>query len=226
MTSFWTKDPTILFNSEYISQLYPLTSMSSEEKLNAITRLVILLTILGYFFTQTLKIVITGIITLAVIVILYNVNKNKPNKLPSSKKSKIIEKFENLNCYNVLKDNYTPPTVKNPVMNVLLTEINDNPNRESAAPCYNKKVNDDIDKKTQKMIENNFGDSTIDKKLFKDLADAYDFDNSMRTFYSTANTKIPNDQEAFAEFCYGDMISCKEGNGFACIKDNYRYTNY
>lgn len=223
MSTFWIKDPTVLFKSENISQLYPRELMTSEEKLNAITRLVIILTILGYLFTQKYKIVITGIITLAVIILLYYINNNK---VKPNKQKKIIEKFDNLNCYNILKKGYTNPTPINPVMNVLLTEIDDNPNRSSAAPSYNKKVGEEIDKKTQKFIENNFGDSNIDERLFKDLADAYDFDNSMRTFYSTANTKIPNDQDAFAEFCYGDMISCKEGNGFACIKDNYRYTNY
>lgn len=231
MSTFWIKDPTILLKSQYIAQLYPSESMSSEEKLNAITRLVILLTILGYLLTQTYKIVITGLVTLAVIILLYFINRNKVSKETNlSKKQKLIEKFENLNtnltCKNILKKNYTNPTQLNPAMNVLLTEINDNPNRSSAAPAYNKTVGEDIDNKTQKFIENNFNDPDIKDKLFKDLADAYDFDNSMRTFYSTANTKIPNDQDAFAEFCYGDMISCKEGNGFACIKDNYRYTNY
>jgi len=195
--------------------------MSPEEKLNAITRLVILLTILGYLFTQTYKIIITGVITLGVIILLYNVNKNKEVQKP-----KVVEKFENMNCYNALKNSYTNPTTLNPAMNVLLTEINDNPNRASAAPAYNKTVGIEMDNKTKKIVEKNFGDPNIDERLFKDLADAYDFDNSMRTFYATANTKIPNDQDAFAEFCYGDMISCKEGNGLACVKDNYRYTNY
>ena len=221
MSTFWTKDPSILFKSEYIFQLYPLSSMSPEEKLNAITRLVILLTILGYLFTQTYKIIITGVITLGVIILLYNVNKNKAVENP-----KVVEKFENMNCYNALKNSYTNPTSLNPAMNVLLTEINDNPNRAPAAPAYNKKVGIEMDDKTKKIVEKNFGDPNIDERLFKDLADAYDFDNSMRTFYATANTKIPNDQDAFAEFCYGDMISCKEGNGLACVKDNYRYTNY
>lgn len=221
MSTFWTKDPSILFKSEYMFQLYPLSSMSPEEKLNAITRLVIVLTILGYLFTQTYKIIITGVITLGVIILLYNVNKNKEVQNP-----KVVEKFENMNCYNALKNSYTNPTTLNPAMNVLLTEINDNPNRASAAPAYNKTVGIEMDNKTKKIVEKNFGDPNIDERLFKDLADAYDFDNSMRTFYATANTKIPNDQDAFAEFCYGDMISCKEGNGLACVKDNYRYTNY
>lgn len=222
MTIFWTKEPSILFKREYITQLYPASTMSPEEKLNAVTRLVILLTILGYLITQTFKIVITGLVTLAVLVLLYNINKNKK----TSETPKVLEKFDNMNCYNTLKDSYTNPTPVNPAMNVLLTEINDNPNRLQAAPAYNKKVGKEIDKTTQKMVEKNFGDKHIDERLFKDLADAFDFDNSMRTFYSTANTKIPNDQDAFAEFCYGDMISCKEGNGLACVKDNYRYTNY
>lgn len=218
MNTFWTSHPTILFNSEYITQLYPLPTMSPEEKLNAVTRLIILLTILGYLLTQTIKILITGVITLAVIVLLYNINYRK-------NKAKVFEKYENMNCYNNLKS-YTKPTALNPAMNVLLTEINDNPNRHQAAPSYNKKVNNEINKTTQKMVENNFGDKNIDKRLFKDLADAFEFDNSMRTFYSTANTKIPNDQDAFAEFCYGDMISCKEGNELACVRNNSRYTNY
>jgi hypothetical protein len=223
MTTFWTKDPTVLFKSEYITQLYPVSTMSPEEKLNAVSRLVIVLTILGYLLTQTFKIVVTGLVTLAVLVLLYNINKNKKS---GTDKPKVLEKFENMNCYNVLKGSYTNPTPVNPAMNVLLTEINDNPNRSQAAPSYNKNVGIQIDKATRKMVETNFGDKNIDERLFKDLADAFDFDNSMRTFYATANTKIPNDQDAFAEFCYGDMISCKEGNGFACVKDNYRYTNY
>lgn len=223
MTTFWTKDPTVLFKAEYVRQLYPVSTMSPEEKLNAVSRLVILLTILGYLITRTFKIVITGVVTLAVLVLLYNINNSNKS---SNEKPKVLEKFENMNCYDVLKNAYTNPSPVNPAMNVLLTEIDDNPNRSQAAPAYDKNVGKQIDKTTQKMVEKNFGDKHIDERLFKDLADAFDFDNSMRTFYATANTKIPNDQDAFAEFCYGDMISCKEGNGFACVKDNYRYTNY
>ena len=47
--------------------------MTSEEKLNSITRLVILLTLLGYLITKTFKIVVTGIVTLAAIVILFSI---------------------------------------------------------------------------------------------------------------------------------------------------------
>ena len=39
----------------------------------------------------------------------------------------------------------------------------------------------------------------------------------------THSYKIPNEQRRFAEFCYGNMPSCKEGNDFACMQNNERY---
>ena len=47
----------------------------------------------------------------------------------------------------------------------------------------------------------------------------------MRNFYTMPNSRIPNDQKGFAEFCYGTMVSCKEGNEFACEKNMYRNPN-
>jgi hypothetical protein len=44
-TPFWTNDPTILLNKDNITEVWPLTSMDYEQKLNAISRLVIVLTI-------------------------------------------------------------------------------------------------------------------------------------------------------------------------------------
>ena len=62
----------------------------------------------------------------------------------------------------------------------------------------------------------------IDKRLFKDLGDSFIFDQSMRSFYATPNTQVPNDQKAFADFCYGDMISCRGGDALACSRHNPR----
>ena len=67
---FWLKDPTILFK-ENIMELWPKSSMSYEEKLNAISRLVIVLIILGLLITQNLNMLWLGIITLIIIVLLY-----------------------------------------------------------------------------------------------------------------------------------------------------------
>jgi hypothetical protein len=82
-------------------------------------------------------------------------------------------------------------------------------------------VSADITEKAKQMvIANNPNNPDIADKLFKDLGDQYMFEQSMQSFYSTASTTIPNDQESFSEFCYGGMISCKEGNAFACARNN------
>ena len=48
----------------------------------------------------------------------------------------------------------------------------------------------------------------------------------MRSYYSTPNSKVMNDQGAFSKFLYGDMPSCKDGNAFACEQNNQRYNLY
>ena len=52
-----------------------------------------------------------------------------------------------------------------------------------------------------------------------------ELEQSLRQFYSTANTTIPNNQAGFAEFCYGNMSSCKEGDDMACSKNLRRLGN-
>jgi len=213
---FWVNDIKVLFNQNHIMHLVPLETMSFEEKLNAMTRLVIIMTLLGYLITKKNKFIITGIITILAIIFLYKIKTE-----PISKKTiNIKEGFSNPELYKLLKKNFTEPSQQNPLMNVLPTEIQDNPERNQAAPAYNKAVEKEINEKTKEFITNNFDDKTnIDERLFKDLGDNVMFDNSMRAWYSTANTTVPNDQKSFAEYCYGDMVSCKEGNEFACTRN-------
>ena len=132
------------------------------------------------------------------------------------------EGFTNPDLYKAVKSSFTQPTKTNPLMNVSLPELNGNPKRKPAAPSFNPVVEHDINEKTkQSIIENNGGNPN----LFSNLGDNVIFKHSMRNFYSTANSRVPNDQTAFAEFCYGDMPSCKENNGLACVKNNYRHIN-
>jgi hypothetical protein len=48
-------------------------------------------------------------------------------------------------------------------------------------------------------------------------------------FFSTANTRVVNDQGAFGKYLYGDMPSAKESNPEGNIqreKDAFRYNLY
>ena len=217
----WIKKPTVLLDKEHIKNLWPRADMEMVEKINAITRLIIILTFLGYLVSRSVKIIITGVITLGVLVFLYYSKRKKPS-LPSAEKiSK--EGFTNPELYKLMEGNFTKPTKENPLMNVNLTELNGNPNRKAAAPAFNPEVEKQINDKTKtQILEKN----SYNEKLFKNLGENIGFEHSMRNFYATPNTQIPNDQKGFAEFCYGDMPSCKEGNEFACIKNTGRWTNY
>tara|TARA_B100001121_G_C18668159_1_gene612422 strand:+ start:78 stop:758 length:681 start_codon:yes stop_codon:yes gene_type:complete len=219
---FWLNKPAILLDRDHITEFWCNKDMTSSQKLNAVTRLVIVLTVLGYFMTQNINFLIMGFITLGIIIALYyhfatrsRVNKPKKN---------IREGFTNPKEFKALENNFTKPTMKNPLMNVSLPEIGDDPQRKSAAPAFNPAVEKEINSSTKRQIRAMHRDQPdIDEKLFKDLGDNFNFEQSMRPFYATANTQIPNDQKSFAEFCYGNMPSCKEGNAFACMQNNERY---
>ena len=215
---FWLNNPTILFNNQKALEIWPKPDMSSPQKLNALTRLIIYLSILGYFITKNPSIFMTSFVTLAVICILHYISQNR-----SEKKEK-KEGFTNPEIYKQLKNTFTNPTPQNPLMNVSLPEINENPNRPPAAPAYNREVEKEINASTETFIDKNFENSPeIKNKLFADLGDRFEFENgAMHNYYATANTQIPNDQKGFADFCYGSMISAKDGNDFALARNNPR----
>jgi hypothetical protein len=111
----------------------------------------------------------------------------------------------------------------------LLTDIADNPNRKSAAPSFNPDVHDDITKVVKKQTQMlNPSISNTNKQLYGDLYDNYVLDNSMMRFYTTANTRVENDQGAFSKYLYGDMYSAKEDTpegAMMRVKDNWQWIN-
>jgi len=230
MAKFWLSDPAILLAKERILELWPTPTMSFEEKLNSITRLVIFVTIIAFAFTMSFRILIVGIITVIAIVLLYRMHKSrKGDKEGFEAIKRDLQDERNLNAANLepfLKSEFQPGTATNPFSNVLLTDIGDHPERKAAPPSFNPQVDEDIMRKTKNMIQDL--NPTIDntnKQLFGDLANNFDLDQSMRVFNSNANTRVANDQSAFAQFLYGGMISGKE-SALARVQDNPRYTLY
>tara|TARA_R110002072_G_scaffold76776_4_gene179812 strand:+ start:3739 stop:4464 length:726 start_codon:yes stop_codon:yes gene_type:complete len=219
---FWTKNPAILLDSDHISEIWITKNMSKNEKLNSISRLVILLTIISYIFLKDIKILIAGIVTLIIIIFLYysysRINNKNEGFMNINQKSN-----EKLDKIYLNPKYFTQSTVKNPLSNVDLPEIKDNPKRNAAPPSYNKKVEEKINNNTKEFIAKNFDDENIGKKLFNDLGDNLQFENSMRQFYSTSSTTVPNDQESFLKFCFGDMVSCRGGDSESCINSSFRH---
>ena len=222
INTLWINNPKILFDTDKIFNLWPLESMSREEKINSMSRLVLFITLFGIFIFRDVKILLTGIITLVILILTYYY-LNRNNNL--SILNKLKEGFSDETFYNNNKNNYTNPNKDNPIMNILLPEIQDDPHRKTAAPSYNNAVKQEINKSTKDFVKKNFNDDKIDTKLFNDLGDKIQFEQSMRQFYTTPNTQIPNNQKEFAQFCYGNMASCKDGDTEMCLKSSYRHTN-
>lgn len=238
---FWSNDPTILLNKDLIFELWPTTDMYYEQKLNAITRLIILITILGYILTMSLRILVIGFLTLAVIFVLFKMRKQKLNKdmmkegffvdEPKSIKQQLKSIINPVTLDSVLQDEFKEGNKKNPFSNVLLTQINDNPDRKSAPPAFNVDVDEDITKNVKRSVQMmNPGIKNTNKQLYGDLWQNFLLDDANRVFYSTANTKItPGDQGALGQYLYGNMPSSKGSDFLSAVqreKDSYRYTLY
>ena len=242
-TTFWTNDPTILFHKESILQLWPSKKMTFECKLNAISRLVILLTILGFIFTRNIRLLIVCSITLAIIIGLYKLRKqNIVSSLIKKKEGFSVNSSVQpsslspspmttnpVTLESVLRSEFHPTTKKNPFGNVLLTDIADSPDRKAAAPSFNPDVYDEIDSVVKKQTQMlNPSIINTNKQLYGDLYESYQLDKSLMRFYSTANTRVENDAHAFKNYLYGAMYSSKEDTpegAMMRVKNNWQWIN-
>jgi hypothetical protein len=98
----------------------------------------------------------------------------------------------------------TFPTPANPFMNVLLTEIADNPYRDPAANVAGNEVKAELDTYFNTMFA-------------RDPGDVFNHTQNQRNWVAMPSTTIPNDQEAFANWLYRvPGQTCKEGNLAVC----------
>lgn len=229
----WFDDPTILFNKDSIFELWPTMDMCYEQKINAITRLVILITILGYILTTSKRIVAVGVLTLVVIYVLFKSRKQKiTNDMINegfTSSSMVEVTGEPVPLDAVLKTEFKQGSKKNPFSNVLLTQIGDEPDRKSAPPSFNVDVDEDITKNIKRAVQMmNPGIKNTSKQLFGDLYQEQQLDNFSRQLYSTPNSRVENDQGAYSKFLFGTMPSAKESTpegNMQRYKDNWRWIN-
>jgi hypothetical protein len=229
---FWAEDPNIMFNQKYIMEFFPTETMTYNQKLNAVSRTIIFLSITSFLFNQNMRILVISGLVLGSIYALFLYHTREESKI-RNKISKEKEGFEDaaiayLNQEQIPIDPnvFMQPTSINPMGNVLMTDYDFNPNKQPAPPSFIEPIASSILNSAKQLVqEANPGQPDIANKLFSDLNDEMGFEQSMRQFVSNPSTTIPNDQGAFADFCYGSMISCKEGNAFACAKNLSHYTN-
>ena len=256
---FWTENPNVLLDPKYLFEVCPVPSqMTFEQELNALTRLVVLFSLLVLVRSgPDLKTVLICALTLAAIALFYRYDVFH-RASPGCASTRRQEGYSNP-AANPAAPHYdnrahdaaaaatltatttTMPalfdrsTSTNPFANVLVTDYQDNPGKKPAEPSHGDDFGQDprdgrvvvvrhdddfILQNTKDMIQDcHPGQPDLAEKLFTDMGDQYVFEQSLRPFHSNPSTTIPNDQRGFAEFCYGSMISCKEGNLFACARN-------
>ena len=206
--AFWLEDPSILFKSDKLKELYPEEHFNLNEKLNALSRFILYLTFIGYVFLKKKMIVVIGIILLGIIVIFYKYKRQEGFQSPDIK-------------HTILNHSM------NPLGNTLMQEYKENPYKETSIlkqyiepdssygktrqyeTTYNKDTEKKINNKVKQFIKENNSDNPDIQKLFSNEGNNRNFNSSMRQFYTVANTTVPNDQNDFLSYCYGTLPSNK-----------------
>jgi len=220
---FWYENPNVLIHSDYIYELFPTDDMEYAQMLNAVTRTAIFMTLVLYIIAPNARVLLLLAVTLGVIFLMYHYSKKERDAeaFQTNVARDYLEKEGTKMDANTM---FTAPSAKNPFGNVLVTDTGA---KKPAPPAYNGNVREKIITQAKNAIQDaNPSNPGIADKLFKDLGSELTFEQSLRQFTSNPSTTLPNDQEAFAHFCYGSMISCKEGNAFACARNAAKYTNY
>lgn len=186
---FWADNPSILFDSRYITEIWIYSNMDTNQKLNAISRLVILLSLIGYVCFNRYIIFVLGLILLGVIVII--------------QKSEKKEGFSNVEDYQRITSN-------NPLQNLLLPEYKYDKEKAPLKPRYDKEVEDSINENAKKFILQENKDNADIVNIFSNLGDKFEFEQSMRPFYTNPVTSVGQTEYSdFLGFVFGSLPSDK-----------------
>jgi hypothetical protein len=177
---FWYNNYDIIFSDQRYLEFFPTKQMNMTEKLNAITRFAIYVSIALSVLTHNYNYFVILIFVMAMTYFLYTNESAKEHFLPPTKNVK--------NC--------TMPEKDNPFMNINL--ITDDKTKPEACISHN-----DVDVKNN--IEGKFND-----KLYRDVGDMYGKNNSQREYYTMPSTTIPNKQTSYAKWLYKQSSTCKE----------------
>ena len=187
----WFDDPQQLTRADQVSQFWPTKDQTPEDRINAASRFIIYACCIIYITRRDPRIFVLGATVLAVLYVMY--------------KSKMIKETYGIATSGDIAG-CQMPTMDNPMGNVLITDYTDAPNRLEA--CYYPTV---------KPFVKSFLDDRIpyDAGRSRSAMPEYQRNAAARQFVTTAVSKIPGDQTAFAEWCYGPKNGpmCKSDGG-------------
>jgi hypothetical protein len=209
MEDFWIDDISVLYKNKNYLKFFPSTNYSDIENLNSIARFGIYSSILLSIYNRNVKYLFLYLIPMLITVGIYlffDIN---------------IEKFSN-ELENT--NEYTLPTLNNPMMNVMIGEYAQNDPEDSGIIETRKEAYPVSDNSKEAYYVKKDMENKLNFNLFRDVGDIYNNKHGQRSFYTMPSTTVPNDLNAYLDFVYKKdaQASCKE-NRFNCMKyDNLK----
>jgi len=207
---FWMDDPKILFNPDRLIEFFPTNDMNDNEKLNALIRLSIYLSILLFIVYRNYNVFFIAIVTTFILCVINYNEKKKQITNREQFEGKIKDELKITKDtpikVNEFGDICQLPTPSNPFMNVLISDYTDNPNRPPACSYNDEQANESKEK-------------YFNYNLYKDVEDVWDRRNSQREFVTMPGTTIPNDRDSFMKWCWKTTYVCKDGDLNYCLQD-------
>lgn len=194
---FWLEDPFILLRQDRIVEFYITCDMSSSEKLNALVRFFIYISIILALYNNNVKYLFLVIIAMTVSIFIHTY---------------MDQETENFNtCENAVlsapNEHFTEPTLNNPFMN---PNVMDNTPNKPPAIDYSTKTEESL------AVKNKIK-TAFDYNLFQDIGDL--FSDPSRQFYTVPNTDIGNSDHV--KFFYGNNLNSSKTNTYTASNNLY-----
>lgn len=234
----WLNDFNILFKRDRMMEFFPSKSQTHEERINAIVRLSLYISILLTLYHSNGKYMGIFIFLLGFTSMLSKYDKEELNKdsitiEQQMKKTFIdektkphlnnftpslglnIEKLENEKRPDDTDGKCIEPTIDNPFMNVTMKDymnLDKNGKIIDRPPAC-----DPNDKDIKEMMDESFNNN-----LYRDVSDVFGKMSSQRNYYTMPWTTIPNNQNEFAKWLYLNPKTCKEDQDNCLLYEDIR----
>jgi hypothetical protein len=216
--SFWLDDPRILL--EQATEFFPFTENDKRctaAALNSFTRFGIYLGILLAVVRMEASWLVTGVLFGIFAIGAWKYMGNHGAVREGFTEEGFVDTQAPIVEAGDVGEKYVPdiigssgrtiPSDANPFMNVLISEISDNPYRNPAASVQGARTRGELD-------------SYFETMFYSDPGDTFGHTQSQRQWITMPSTTIPNDQESFQNWLYRvPGQTCKEGNTSVCNFD-------
>ena len=192
--SFWFEDMTVLLYKDNLSEFIPLVEMTDEEKLNAVVRFCLYLSVLLILFTNNINYVFIAIGALIITYTIYTIHKKQNTDLKAEllneidgKYKKYLDKNEDIDIKKAepLNTQCLKPSADNIFANNTINSLNKKEINSCEPNVLEKQMNEHI--ANDQFVESG--------KLFEDKM-------SLRQFYKVPNQFDSDSRKQFLEWCY------------------------